>query len=255
MKVLFLSDLHLGADYISDHRAHELSACRFLSEKGKDADHIFLLGDVLDYWFEYREVVPKGFIRFFGTLAQLADSGVKITWLTGNHDIWLFGYLRDELGVDIVDRPYYRTEIGGKSFILAHGDRVGRPDFSFRLISSLFRNAVCQKLFSAVHPRWTVPFAHKWSRSSRYSHELTEPHRHAVVEKIITDAEILITNTGLCDYLIMGHHHFEIDERIADRQCRLIVLGDWINKFSYAEFDGDTVTLNRYYTGIKSFEK
>ena len=126
MKVLFLSDLHLGANYIANSRAHENRVVDFLRHEGSDADHIYLLGDVLDYWYEYRTVVPRGFVRFFGELARLADSGVKITWMTGNHDIWLFDYLRDEIGMEVIDAPFIIREIGGQRFLLAHGDRIGR---------------------------------------------------------------------------------------------------------------------------------
>lgn len=145
MKVLFLSDLHLGADYIVDHRAHERRVVDFLRAEGRGADHIYLLGDVLDYWFEYRAVVPRGFVRFFGELARLSDSGVKITWMTGNHDIWLFDYLRDELGIEVVDAPFIIRDICGKRFLLAHGDRIGHASAGFKLICSLFRNRVRAK--------------------------------------------------------------------------------------------------------------
>ena len=167
MKVLFISDIHLGARYMGDTRTHEARVVNFLRNEAHDADSLYLLGDILDYWFEYRNVVPRGFIRFFGELAALSDAGVKITWMTGNHDIWLFDYLRDELGIEVVDAPYIVRKIGTRRFILAHGDRIGRTTAGFRFICSLFRNKVCQKLYSGLHPRITVPFAKAWSNSSR----------------------------------------------------------------------------------------
>lgn len=246
MKVIFLSDLHLGANYISDHRDHEKKICRFLEEECTDADNIYLLGDVLDYWFEYREVVPKGFVRFFGTLARLSDSGVKITWVTGNHDIWLFGYLQEELGIEVIDEPMIQRTIGSKKFVLAHGDRLGRRKLSFRLICGLFRNKVCQRLYASVHPRWTVPFAHRWSSNSRYSHQLADDDERLHCQIIMEEAEQVLSLEPDADYIVIGHHHLTMDEKISATNARVIVLGDWIENFSYAVFDGSEISLKKY---------
>lgn len=241
MKTLFLSDLHLGAGCISDPKAHEKAVCAFLREEGADAGSIYLLGDVLDYWYEYRYVVPRGFVRFFGSLASLADSGVKITWMTGNHDIWLFDYLRDELGVEVIDSPYIVRTIGGKKFVLAHGDRLGSEDASFRTISKIFRNHFCQRLYSSLHPRWTVPFAKKWSSTSRNSHHSAPPE-----SKIANDAQrIAVLNPGT-DYIVMGHHHIVVDSLLPDTGTRLIVLGDWLNHFTYGIFDSGDFVIRTY---------
>lgn len=139
---------------------------RFLESLHGRASELIMVGDVLDYWFEYRMVVPRGHIRFFGALARLADSGVKITWLTGNHDIWLFDYLKEEIGLTVADGPVER-DILGRRFYISHGDREGEPTRGFRFIQWLFRNRFTQKLYSGIHPRWTVGFAHRWSSSSR----------------------------------------------------------------------------------------
>lgn len=243
MKIVFLSDIHLGASYIPDARKHEKAVCRFLSEYCSDADRLYLLGDILDYWFEYKNVVPRGFVRFFGELARLTDRGVKVTWLTGNHDIWLFDYLRDELGIEVVDKPYVHEEIAGKSFLLCHGDRLGNESKGFKLISTLFRSKVCQALYAAIHPRWTVPFAHRWSSSSRYSHSITDADENRHKDIIMQDARKLLSIYPHTDFIIMGHHHLMMDEKIKDSDCRVIVLGDWIELFSYAIFDGTDLLL------------
>ena len=253
MKVLFLSDFHLGARYIKDSRAHEAAICRFLREKGKDADHIYLLGDILDYWFEYKEVVPRGFVRFLGTLADLSDAGVKITWLTGNHDIWLFDYLRSELAIEVIDACYERLSIGDKNFILAHGDRLGSEKRSFKIISRVFRNKICQKLYSSIHPRWTVPFARRWSSNSRYSHSEEENRKEYHLDKIRTDVNNLLRTFPDTNYVILGHHHHIIDFTADINNCRVIVLGDWLDKFSYAEFDGLKMHLLTYQIDGESF--
>ena len=143
----FLSDVHLGASYIRDRRAHEQRLCAFLRSIEGRAKNLFLLGDILDYWFEYRTVVPRGYVRFFGQLARMADAGVRIVWFIGNHDIWLFDYLRDEIGIEIVDtaRGGIPQDIDGVRFFLGHGDTFGRQPRSYRILRSVFHNRLCQK--------------------------------------------------------------------------------------------------------------
>ncbi|MDE7343684.1 MAG: UDP-2,3-diacylglucosamine diphosphatase, partial [Muribaculaceae bacterium] len=160
--------MHLGAAYLEDSRSAEMRVVRFLDSIKEDAAEIYLLGDVLDYWYEYRYVVPKGYVRFFGKLAELTDSGIRVTWIIGNHDIWIFDYLPRELGVEVVDGVLDREVLGAR-MVMAHGDGVWQASRKFRFLRGLFRNKVCQHLFSAIHPRWTVPFAYAWSRHSRHS--------------------------------------------------------------------------------------
>lgn len=244
MKALFLSDLHLGAGYIQHPAAHERIIVDFLNKEGSTATHIYLLGDVLDYWFEYRNVVPRGFVRFFGALARLADSGVRIMWMTGNHDIWLFDYLRDELGIEVVDAPYIERELAGKHFILSHGDRIGHTDFGFRFICSFFRNKFCQKLYSGIHPRLTIPFAHNWSKHSRAKNSQISEE---MIQSIAETADEIAAQHPRTDFIIEGHHHIMLDRKLPVSNARLIVLGDWIDKFSYAVFDGNDMELKKYH--------
>lgn len=247
MKVLFISDIHLGARYMGDTRTHEARVVNFLRNEAHDADSLYLLGDILDYWFEYRNVVPRGFIRFFGELAALSDAGVKITWMTGNHDIWLFDYLRDELGIEVVDAPYIVRKIGTRRFILAHGDRIGRTTAGFRFICSLFRNKVCQKLYSGLHPRITVPFAKAWSNSSRCGKgTIDDAERKAQIHTLVEDADKLAKANPDINFIVMGHHHIPLDIPLPQSSVRLIVLGDWIDNDTYAIFDGNDITVRRY---------
>lgn len=243
----FLSDLHLGARYLPDRRAHERRVVEFLRSIRDTAEAVYLVGDVLDYWYEYRTVVPRGYVRFFGALAELADAGVRITWLIGNHDIWLFDYLRDEIGIEVVDGSITRR-IGGRNFFIAHGDGLGRLKPSFRFIRSLFRNRVCQKLYSAIHPRWTVPFAYSWSSGSR---GYLPGHSSAWGGEMKTGVEAwaaqYVAEHPDTDYIVLGHHHVVVDEPV-DHRCRLIILGDWISHDSYAAFDGDTLQLQHFAT-------
>lgn len=247
MNTLFLSDLHLGAKYVNDKRAHEKAICDFLLGCYKEVNHIYLLGDILDYWYEYRHVVPRGFVRFLGTIAFLSDNGVKITWLTGNHDIWLFDYLSNELNIEVVDSPYIERTINGKRFILAHGDRIGHQTPGFKLICSLFRNKFCQTLYSAIHPRWTIPFAYTWSKSSRNSHcqnNITD--NTDTINKITHEAEDFLKKFSKVDYMIMGHHHIMLNEMLTNPKCQLVVLGECFSQFTYASFNGETLVIDSF---------
>ena len=244
--IYFLSDIHLGAKYIVDPKKHEETIVRMLSKFGQDASHIFLLGDVLDYWFEYKTVVPRGYIRFFGALARLADSGVKITWLTGNHDIWLFDYLRNEIGIDIIDGPSIQN-FNGKKFYLAHGDALGKLNKrSFRFIQALFRNKFCQKMYSAIHPRWTIPFAHRWSAGSRKSNSDYNSWRGKNIEPAAIFAENYLQKVdNSINFFIMGHRHLDVDEKLS-QNCRFIILGDCFKSFSYAKFNGENLIIEHF---------
>lgn len=239
----FISDLHLGSNCLPDKRAAEARVVAFLHSIADKAGDLYLMGDVLDYWYEYRTAVPRGHIRFFGALARLSDAGVRIHWYIGNHDIWLFDYLRDEIGIEIVDG--YRIErILGKTFFLTHGDAVGQRPASFRFIRSLFRNRVAQKLYAAIHPRWTIPFAHSWSSSSRGSKPLISPWRGIDAEiQGRFAAEYIKTHPDI-DYFVMGHRHVAIDEPVGT--ARLIILGEWIDSPTYAVFDGSTLRLEKW---------
>ena len=164
-RTYFLSDVHLGASYIADRRGHEKRLVAFLDSISHDASNLFLLGDILDYWFEYKTVVPRGYVRFFGALARLADCGVRVVWFIGNHDIWLFDYLRDEIGIEIVDTNQGGIPqiIDGVHFFIGHGDTFGRQPRSYMFLRGIFHNRFLQRLYSGIHPRWTIPFAHGWS--------------------------------------------------------------------------------------------
>ncbi|MEE0978362.1 MAG: UDP-2,3-diacylglucosamine diphosphatase [Muribaculaceae bacterium] len=241
----FLSDLHLGAAYIADPKAHERKVVEFLRSIKDSADQIFFLGDVLDYWYEYRTVVPRGYIRFFGALAELVDAGVKITWLTGNHDIWLFDYLRDEIGITVIDGPLI-TEIGGKRFYLAHGDAVGKLTPGFKFIRSVFRNKLCQTLFSAIHPRWTVPFAHRWSSHSRANGTYEKPFDRATDQFTLFALDHNRTNQAECaDFFIFGHRHIMEYYNIDEISATVVILGDWITHFSYAVYSNGNLLLKK----------
>lgn len=244
MKTYFISDLHLGAPYFSDSRESELRVVRFLDSIKEDAEAIYLLGDILDYWYEYRYVVPRGFVRFFGKLAELSDSGVKITWLIGNHDIWIFDYLPNELGVRVIDGNLTEYIYGMKIF-MAHGDGVGRHPLGFRLLRSLFRSKVCQFFYSGIHPRWTVPFASAWSRHSRATGREPGQKWHPLYDKLRAFSTEYLESHPDIRHFIYGHLHILKQEQLT-ATSDITILGDWISTFSYAELTADgTLTTHR----------
>lgn len=237
----FLSDFHLGASYFENPLEVERKVVGFLDSIKESAKTIYLLGDILDYWYEYRYVVPKGFVRFFGKLAELSDMGIKIYWFIGNHDIWIFDYLPNELGVEVVQKECICT-IDGKKFFLAHGDGVGKRKWTFRALRWIFHNKTCQKLYSSIHPRWTIPFAKGWSKSSRakdsYPEYLGEDKEYLEqFAKSYSDEPI--------DFFVFGHRHIMLDKQINDKS-RIIILGDWIHFCSYAVFDGKEIQLKKH---------
>lgn len=243
--VYFLSDLHLGASYFSSPVETERRVVRFLKSIAADAAEIYLVGDVLDYWYEYRYVVPRGHTRFFGALAELADSGVKITWMIGNHDIWIFDYLPSELGIEVVDGTLVR-DICGRRFFITHGDGVGRASRAFRFLRALFRNRFCQWLFASVHPRWTVPLARSFSNDNRSRHPVPDAYRGRSTEPLIIFADEYLSAHPDINYFIFGHRHALADERLSPT-CRAIILGEWIDLCSYARISpGAPLALHRF---------
>lgn len=245
-RTYFISDAHLGARYLADPLAAEKRLVRFLREIAPDCHTLYLLGDMLDFWFEFATVVPRGYTRFFGQLAQMADAGIRIVWFTGNHDIWLFDYLRDELGIE-VEHGSRVVEICGKRFFLAHGDRVGPQKAGFRFMSWLFRNKVCQRLFASVHPRWTVPLGYGCSSASRGVprvdpfKSLKEEPQAIFAERYLRDVDSSI------NFFVFGHRHVMVDEKLSPT-CRLVILGDWILHYSYAVFDENGLKLLQFET-------
>ncbi len=241
-KIYFLSDIHLGAKTINNPLEHERRVVRFLDSIKNDASEIYLMGDIIDYWFEYKKVVPRGFTRFLGKISELTDMGIKVFWFTGNHDIWIFDYIPQETGATIYLKPIIK-EIMGKRFYLAHGDGLGDDSLGYKFIHKFFRNKICQKLFSGIHPRWTVSLAHYWSKKSRLG---------GTVETFLgEDKEHLVqfskdmAKTSDIDFFIYGHRHIMLDLMIS-RKSRVIILGDWINLFSYAVFDGENMWLEQF---------
>ena len=242
-KAYFIADLHLGATYDKENREVERSAVRFLESVRKEASEIYLLGDILDYWFEYRHVVPRGYVRFFGKLAELADSGVKITWLIGNHDIWIFDYLPRELGIEVVDGCIHRKVLGIE-FCMQHGDAIG-GNGRFRFMRAMFRNRVCQRLYATIHPRWTVGFAYRCSSRSRLKRGLVGLAPSNLIDSLRGWCENKIEEGDKSKYFIFGHLHAVYDEALPEGR-RLVVLPPWNGTKEYGVFDGEKFKIESF---------
>ena len=242
-KIYFLADVHLGSKSHDDSIETERKLCRWLDSVRDDAAVIFLMGDIFDYWYEYRYVVPKGFTRLLGKLGEMTDSGIEIHFFAGNHDLWLTDYLAKECGLILHFEPYL-TELKGKKFFLAHGDELGDDSRSFHFLRKVFHSKFLRKCFSAIHPRWTIPLAHAWSNSSRESRGVV-PYMGEEREHLVRFAKEKWREMPDINYFIFGHRHILLDLPIAS-QSHLIILGDWITLFSYAEFDGEDLQLKRF---------
>lgn len=248
--VYFLSDAHLGSWAIDHGRMHERRLVRFLDSIKHKAAAVYLLGDMFDFWYEHKYTVPKGYTRFLGKLSELTDMGVEVHFFTGNHDIWAYSYLEEECGV-IMHRKPITTDIYGKVFYLAHGDGLGDPDIKFKLLRRMFHNTICQCLFSAIHPRWSMWLGLTWAKHSRMKRINGEepPYMGENKEHLVLYAKQYMKSHPNVDVFIFGHRHIELDLNLS-KSVRMMILGDWISQFTYVVFDGDHLLLEEYEEGL-----
>jgi UDP-2,3-diacylglucosamine hydrolase len=245
-KIFFASDFHLGAPTYEKSLAREKKIVRWLDSIKDEAEEIYLLGDVFDFWFEYKHSIPKGFVRLQGKIAEITDRGIPVYWFLGNHDMWIFDYIPKELGVTILTTEIERT-YHGKNFFIGHGDGLGPGDRGYKFIKSVFRNPVCQWLFARLHPNFGISLANFFSRKSRAK----TGDQDAVFYGEEKEMLIRFCKTKLSekpiDYFVFGHRHLPLTFPLSDTST-YINLGDWISYFTYGEFDGETFAL-------KVFEK
>ncbi len=242
MKIYFASDFHLGAPNEEDSAAREKRLVSWLDEIKADAKEIYLMGDLFDFWFEYKYVVPKGYIRFLGKIAELTDSGIPVHFFIGNHDMWMFNYLEDELNVTI-HRNHLAKDFNGKKFFIGHGDGIGPGDYGYKFIKAVFANKICQWLFARIHPNFAFAIANYWSGKSRIDVNLLKFSGEDNEHQIIFAKEML--KSEHYDYFIFGHRHLPNDIKLSE-SSRYINLGDWIVNDSYAVFDGKELELKKY---------
>lgn len=240
-RIHFLSDFHLGVPDAASSLAREKRICAFLDEAAKDAEEIYMLGDLFDFWFEWRKAVPRGHVRLLGKMAELTDRGIPVHLFIGNHDMWIFDYLPNETGVTVHREPVVR-EWNGKRFYIGHGDGLGPGDHGYKFIKAVFRNPVCQWLFARLHPNMAIGMAEFWSgRSRKKSYANDRRWLGDDKEWLVHYCRELLQKERF-DYMVFGHRHLPIDMEITPG-ARYINLGDWITYFTYATFDGTDMKL------------
>ncbi|MDE3253089.1 MAG: UDP-2,3-diacylglucosamine diphosphatase [Bacteroidota bacterium] len=243
-KIFFLSDFHLGAPDFQQSLIREKKVVSFLESIRQEADSIYIVGDIFDFWYEYKKVVPRGYTRLLGKLAELSDSGISIHVFVGNHDMWMSGYFEKELNIPVYHHPKI-FEWSGKRFFIGHGDGLGPGDQGYKFIKKIFRNPVCQWLFGQLHPSWGIGLANYFSRKSREkTGTADESFLGEDKEWLIVYCKEVLQKEHF-DFFIFGHRHYPIDFALPGNS-RYINLGDWIRNFTYASFDGKDVQLHKW---------
>ena len=242
-KIYFASDLHLGVPNKEKSLEREKLFVQWLNEIKRDAEAIYLLGDIFDFWFEYKKAVPKGYVRLLGKLAEISDSGIPIHIFTGNHDMWLFDYLEDEINAKIYREPI-EVSLKGKSFFIGHGDGLGPGDNGYKLLKKIFNNKLCQWLFERIHPNLGISIAQYWSKKSRIANGEKDEKYYGEKEWLTQFCNEKIKTNDI-NFFIFGHRHLPIEVDLGNNTT-YINLGEWVNYKSYAVFDGKNLELKRY---------
>ena len=280
--IYFISDAHLGSRAIEHRRTQERRLVNFLDQIKHKAEAIYMLGDMFDFWFEYKEVVPKGFTRFLGKLSELTDMGVEVHYFTGNHDQWMGDYLETECGVTLHHEPC-TIEIGDKLFYLAHGDGLDYRDkeWKTRLMFWCFRNKTLRRMVKWIHPHWFMNFGLNWAKHSRLKRSKSdiqtlpdgrvvtkdgfanvtnlvgyesapdngeEPYQGEDKEGLVLFAKDYLKAHPDVNFFIFGHRHIELD-LLLSRSTRLIILGEWMTLFTYAVWDGEHMFVENFVEG------
>ena len=232
----FVSDVHLGLQ-VADPVGRERRFSDFLRSLPEETEALYLLGDIWDFWYEYRDVVPKGYVRVLSALQELMDRGVKVYFFQGNHDVWTYRYF-EELGMVKLVQPCV-VQIAGKRFCLGHGDGLGPVPFGYRFLRGLFHNRLAQTLFSALHPWLAFRLGNGWSRNNRLAHDVQYEFggENEPLYKFAKD----FASENEVDFFIFGHYHVEVDT-VLPSGARLMILKDWIHSSPYLCFDGVSIT-------------
>jgi len=240
-KIYFASDLHLmmASDEVS--RRREQDFVQWLDTIKNDAAAIFLLGDLFDFWFEYRHVVPRGFVRLMGQLAELTDNGILIHFFTGNHDQWMRNYLPLEMNIHIYRKPT-EFNLNGKLFLIGHGHNISFESFGERMLNFVFKNRLLRVLYAALHPFWGISFGKKWSEKRRRRRGKVHPFKGLENEIIYQYAKKTLAGGKHYDFFVFGHRHLAMDIPL-NENSRYINAGEWLETKTYAVFDGEDVRL------------
>jgi UDP-2,3-diacylglucosamine hydrolase len=243
-KIYFASDFHLGVPTPELSLAREKKICRWLDSIKSDAAEVFLVGDLFDFWFEYKYTIPKGTVRLLGKIAELTDAGIPIHFFVGNHDLWMKDYFIKELNVSVNHHPITRT-FNGKVFLIGHGDGLGPGDKGYKILRKIFASKVCQWLYSRLHPNLAFYIAKRSSKRRKISTgDKDEIFLGAENEWLYLYSKDYL-KTHPIDFFIFGHRHLPMDLDI-EGKARYINLGEWINYNSYAVFDGRELALMKF---------
>ena len=248
-KIYFLSDFHLGAPSAKQSLDREKRICAFLNEIRKDAHEIFLMGDLFDFWYEYKKVVPKGYTRLLGTLASISDQGIPLHFFVGNHDMWVQDYFTTEIGMKTYFEPI-TLERNGVRIHLGHGDGLGPGDQGYKWLKLIFRNPFCHWLFGVLPPQIGIGLAEFFSQKSRaHTADREEHFLGEDNEWLISYCKDFLRKEAV-DYFLFGHRHLPIDWPIKmddlQRQARYINLGDWVRYNTYAVLEGTQLQLKTF---------
>lgn len=244
-KVFFASDFHLGVPSLQESHERERKIIRWLESIQNEAKAIFLLGDIFDFWFEYKRAIPKGFVRLQGKLAELCDQKIPVIFFSGNHDIWMFKYFQEEIGVEIYHKPQV-WEINQKKFLLGHGDGLGPGDHKYKFLKKVFRNPFFQWLFARFHPNFGIGIAQIWSKKSKQkSYERNFKETFLGSREWLWQYSKEIEKKEHHDFYIFGHRHLVLDLEVGE-QSRYINLGTWLYKPTYGYFDGKKFCLTEF---------
>ena len=243
-KIFFSSDFHLGVPSYETSLEREKRIVKWLDSVKDEAHTIYLLGDIFDFWFEYKHAIPRGFIRLQGKLAELRDAGIPITFFTGNHDMWMFDYFPKELGIPIYRDPQL-LQIGNQKLLIGHGDGLGPDDTTYKFLKKFFNSKLCQWLFARLHPNFGIGIATYWSRKSRISNLKREEKFQGEEGEFLWVYCNEIERKEHHDFYIFGHRHLPLDLKINDKS-RYINLGEWVHFNTYAVYDGKDVELKTF---------
>jgi UDP-2,3-diacylglucosamine hydrolase len=243
-KIYFLSDFHLGAPDAATSLVREKKIVAFLDIIKQDAAVIFIVGDLFDFWYEYKKVVPKGYVRILGKMAEITDAGIPIHFFVGNHDMWMKDYFQKELNAAVYFEPKEFT-FSGKRLFIGHGDGLGPGDEGYKFIKKIFRNRFCQWLFGALPPVIGIGLADYFSRKSRAKTGKTNEVFLGEDKEWLVVYSREILQKEHYDYFVFGHRHLPLDIQL-NETSRYINLGDWIKYYTYAVFDGEQFSLEYF---------
>jgi UDP-2,3-diacylglucosamine hydrolase len=241
-KIYFAADVHLGLHAGTNAAEREIAFIKWLDKIKTDAEIVFLLGDIFDFWFEYKYVVPRGFVRVLGKIAELTDSGIPVHFFTGNHDMWTFDYLENETGMKVHKKPF-EIKLHEKIFFLAHGDGLGKDNKRYMFMKRMFSCKFIQRMFAFLHPRTGIAIARTWSKHSRLSKGLYETFDENT-DKLLAFAKQKLAEKHI-DFFVFGHRHTPIQLQLHNGSLFTIV-GEWINGREYAVYDGKKLTIHKF---------